>query len=107
MQLETVCRVSVGDLSLKIGWQIDDMDCSKGAFFRADTTTDAQPLRDIGDLGLGSNFDTEFAGSNHRAGLLAFLSTFLGPVSPTAHLDIILNSLTFGLHCRAKTVLLI
>lgn len=50
MQLEAVRGVSVGDLSLKIGGQVDDVDGVEGAFLRADTATDTEALRDEGDL---------------------------------------------------------
>ena len=53
------------------------MDSTEGAFLWADTATDAQPFRDVGDFGLGGHFDAELACSDHGAGLLAFLSTFL------------------------------
>jgi len=42
MELEAVGRVSVGDLGLEIGWQIDDADGVKGAFLRADTLSACQ-----------------------------------------------------------------
>ena len=41
VQLEAVCRVTMGDLGLEIGRQIDDVDGTKWAFFGANTTTDA------------------------------------------------------------------
>jgi hypothetical protein len=40
MQLETIGGISMGDLSLEVGWQIDDVDGIKGAFLWANTTTD-------------------------------------------------------------------
>ena len=42
MQLEAVGRISMGDLCLQIGWQVDDIDGSKGAFLGTDTTTYTQ-----------------------------------------------------------------
>lgn len=44
MKLEAVGRISMGDLRLEIGWQIDDVDCAKGTFLWADTTTNTQTL---------------------------------------------------------------
>ena len=67
----------MGDLGLKIGRQVDDMDGSKGTFLGADTTTDAQSLRDEGDLGLGGHLDAQLSRANDRTGLFAFLTTFL------------------------------
>ena len=55
----------MSDLSLEVGWQVDDVDRTKRAFFRADTTTDAQTFGDVGDFGLGRDFDTQFTGSDH------------------------------------------
>jgi hypothetical protein len=40
VQLEAVGAISVGDLALKVGGQVDDIDRIEGAALRADTTTD-------------------------------------------------------------------
>jgi hypothetical protein len=48
----------MGDLSLEIGRQIDNVDGVERAFFRADTATDAETLGYEGDSGVGSDFDT-------------------------------------------------
>ena len=67
----------MGDLGLEVGRQIDNVDGFEWAFFRADTTTNAETLGDEGDSRVRGNFDTEFTGSYDGAGLLAFLSAFL------------------------------
>jgi len=67
----------MGDLSLEVGRQVDDVDGVKGTFLGTDTTSNAETFGDEGDLGIGGDFDTQFARPDHRAGLLAFLSTFL------------------------------
>ena len=67
----------MGDLSLEVRWQVDDVNGTEGTFLRADTTPDTKPLRDVGNFGLGRHFDAEFACPDDWAGLLAFLSTFL------------------------------
>ena len=77
MQLETVCRVSVGDLGLEVRGQVDNVNCTEGTFLRADTATDTQPFRDVGNFGFGGHLDAQFAGPHHGTGLLALLSTFL------------------------------
>ena len=77
MQLEAVGRVSVGDLGFEVGGQIDDIDGVKWAFLRTDTTPYAEAFRYEGNLRLGCNLDAQLSGADHRAGLLAFLSTFL------------------------------
>lgn len=41
MQLEAVGGVSVGDLSLQVGGQVDDVDGVKGALFGTDAASDA------------------------------------------------------------------
>ncbi len=101
VQLETVCRITVSDLGFQIGWQIDDVYGTKWTFFRADTTSDAKAFRDVGDLGLGRDLDTEFASSDDGAGFLAFLSTFLDMVSVSGCAVGLCGLLTFGLHCGA------
>jgi hypothetical protein len=67
----------MGDLGLEIGGQVDDVDGVEGAFFRADTTTNAEALRDEGDLGRVGDFDAQLARADHGTRLLAFLPTFL------------------------------
>lgn len=78
VELEAVGRVSVSDLGLKVGGQVDDMDCTERAFLWADATTDAKTLRDEGDLGFGRDLDAEFSRAYNRAASFAFLPTFLG-----------------------------
>lgn len=77
MQLEAVGRVTVGDLCLEVGRQVDNVDSAERTFLRADTATDTEALGDEGDLGLGCYFDTKLACADHRARLFAFLTTFL------------------------------
>jgi len=78
VQLEAVGTVAVRDLRLEIGGQIDDVDGVEGAFLRADTTSDAQTFADEGDSAGRIHLDAELACAHHGAGLLAFLSAFLG-----------------------------
>jgi hypothetical protein len=77
MKLEAVGRVSMRDMGLEVGRQIDDIDGSKGAFLRADTATNAQTLGDESNLRFGSDFDAETTTSNNGARLFTFLSAFL------------------------------
>lgn len=77
VQFEAVGGVAVGDLALEVGGQVDDLDGVEGALLRADTASDAQALTDEGDLAVGVDFDTELAGLDDGAGLLALLATFL------------------------------
>ena len=77
MQLEAVGRVTVGDLCLEVGGQVDNVDSTEGTFLRADTTTDTEALGNEGDFGLGCHFDTKLACADHRARLFALLTTFL------------------------------
>jgi hypothetical protein len=44
MEFKRVSRVSVGDLGLEIGRQIDDVDGTERTFLRADTATNAETL---------------------------------------------------------------
>jgi hypothetical protein len=57
----------MGDLSLEVGGQIDNVDGVEGAFFRADTATDAKTFRDEGDSGLRRDLNTQLPGSDHGA----------------------------------------
>jgi hypothetical protein len=50
MELEAVRRVSMSDLGFEVRGQIDDVDGTKRALLRADSTSDAQILRDEGNL---------------------------------------------------------
>ena len=81
VQLEAVGRVSVGDLGLEVGGQVDDVDGVEGAFLGADTATNTQALGDEGDLGGRVDFNAELARADHGARLLALLPAFLRPVS--------------------------
>lgn len=77
MQFEAVRRVTVGDLAFEVGRQVYDVDGVERAFLRADTTSNAEAFTDESDFAVGCDFDTELAGLDNRAGLLAFLPAFL------------------------------
>lgn len=96
----------MGNLGLEIRWQIDDVDGSERALLWADTTSNAETLRNEGDLRLGRYFDTETSTSHNRAGLFAFLSAFLGQLS--AHRSVLeVSGLPYlGLTLQVEDVLL-
>ena len=71
----------MSNFRLKICRQINDVDGTERAFFGTDTAADAETFGNIGDLGLWGNLNTELAGSDHRARLLALLTAFLNIVS--------------------------
>lgn len=75
MQLETVGTIAVGNLAFQIGRQVDDGDGVKGAFLRANTTSNAQRLRDEGEARLRRDFDAELSTADDRARLLTLLTT--------------------------------
>jgi hypothetical protein len=77
MQLEAVGAISVGDLTLEVGGQVDDGDGIKGALLGADTATDTQALGDKCNLGGVVDFNAEFTGTDDGARFLALLTTFL------------------------------
>jgi hypothetical protein len=77
VELEAVGRVTVGDLRLEVGGQVDDVDGIERTFLRANTATDTETLGDEGNLGCVFNLNTELAGTDDGTGLLAFLTTFL------------------------------
>jgi hypothetical protein len=76
MQLEAVGAISVGNLALKIGGQVDNVDRIKRAALWANTTTDTERLGDKGQLGVGLDFDTELSATNDGARFFALLTTF-------------------------------
>jgi hypothetical protein len=77
VELETVGRVTVGDLRLEVGGQVDDVDGIERTFLGTDTATDTETLRDEGDLGRVFDLNTELSGTDDGAGFLALLTTFL------------------------------
>jgi hypothetical protein len=78
VKLETVGGVTVGNLGLQVGRQVDDVNGTEGAFLGTDTATDTEALGDEGNLGLGSDLDTQLTRTDDGARLLTFLATFLG-----------------------------
>lgn len=64
-------------MSLEVGRQVDDVDSVEWALLRADTTANAEPFRDEGNLGLGSHFDAKLACPDDRTRLFTFLPAFL------------------------------
>lgn len=74
VELEAVGAITVGDLALEVGGQVDDGDGVEGAFLGADTATNAERLGDKGEAGIRGNFNAELAAANDRAGLFALLS---------------------------------
>ena len=81
MELEAVGGITVSDLGLKVGWQVDNVDGAEWALLWADTASNAERLGDECDLGLGADFDTEATTADDWARLLALLSTFLRQAS--------------------------
>lgn len=77
MELEAIGRVTVGDLSIQVRRQVDNMDGAKRTLLGTDTTTDTETLGDERDLGVRVDFDTQLASPDNRARLLAFLTAFL------------------------------
>jgi hypothetical protein len=77
VELEAVRRVAVGNLGLEVGGQVDDVNGSEGTLFGTDTTTNTQALGNEGNLGSGIDFNAKLASADHRARLLALLTTFL------------------------------
>lgn len=77
MKLEAVGRVTMRDLALEVRRQVDDGNRIEGAFLGADTTTNAETLRDEGDSRIRGHLDAQLPASYDRAGFLAFLSAFL------------------------------
>lgn len=77
VQLEAVGGVTVCDLALEVGGQVDNLDGVEGALLGADTATDTEALTDEGDLAGAVDLDTQLAGLDDGTRLLALLATFL------------------------------
>lgn len=67
----------MGDLSLEVGGQVDDVDGVEGTLLRTDTTSNAQPLRYKGNLAVRVDFNAQLASSHDGTGLLALLPALL------------------------------
>ena len=65
MQLEGVGRVAMGGLLLQVTGQVDDGDRLEGTLLDADAATDAELLRDGGNLVIRRHLDAKFAHSNN------------------------------------------
>jgi hypothetical protein len=77
VKLETVGRVTVGDLGLEVGGQVDNVNGTEGALLGTDTTANTQSLGDKGDLGGRVDLNAKLSCADHRTRLLALLTTFL------------------------------
>lgn len=68
----------MSNLGLKVGGQVDDVNCTEWAFLWANATTDAKALRNEGDLRFGGDFNAKFARAYNGTASFALLATFLG-----------------------------
>ena len=57
MELEAVGGVSMGNLSLEVGGQVDDVNGTKGTFLGTNATADAESFGDEGDFRVGGDLD--------------------------------------------------
>lgn len=103
VELEAVGRVSMGDLGLEVGGQIDDVDGVKGAFLRADTATDTEALGDEGDFGRVGDFDAQLARADNGTRLFAFLTAFLRLLAGDQQIEE--EELALGLHYGSEHAL--
>lgn len=67
MEFEAIRGITVGNLRLEVGRQIDDVDSAKWALLGADTTSYAEVLGYECNFRFGGDFDTEFTTANNRA----------------------------------------
>lgn len=102
VELEAVGAITVGDLALEVGGQVDDGDGVEGALLGADTATNTQAFGDESDLGGVVDFDAEFTGTDDGARLLALLTTFLDESVIMNYPQVATGFHTFGLHCRSR-----
>ena len=105
VQLEAVGGVTVGDLALQIGGQVDDVDGTEGTLLGANTATNAKAFGDKGDLRFGGHFNAKLTRANHGARLLALLTTFLEQTKSAigTNFRLVIQIHTFGLHCISRT----
>lgn len=61
MELERVGGISVSDFLFQVGWQVDNVNSAEGTLLWANTTTNAQILRDESDLGGSVDLNTQFS----------------------------------------------
>lgn len=76
MQLEAVGAITVGDLALEVGGQVDDGNGVEGTLLGADTATDTERLGDEGKTGIRGDLNTELATTDDGARLFALLTAF-------------------------------
>jgi len=77
VELEAVGRVTVGDLRLEVGGQVDNVDGIERTFLGTDTATNTETLGDEGNLGGVVDLNTELSSTDDGARFLALLTTFL------------------------------
>jgi hypothetical protein len=61
MELERVGGITVSDFLFQVGWQVDNVNSAEGTLLWANTTTNAQILRDESDLGGSVDLNTQFS----------------------------------------------
>ena len=81
MKLKAVGRISMGDLGLEIGRQVDNIDGAERTFFGTDAASDTKAFGYESNFRLRCDLDAEPAGSDDGTRLFAFLATFLGALS--------------------------
>lgn len=59
VKLEAVGGISMRDLALEIGGEVDDGNGTEGAALRADTATDTKLFRDVGNSRLGCHLEVK------------------------------------------------
>lgn len=67
VKLEAVGAITVGDLALEVGGQVDNRDGVEGALLGADTATNAERFGNEGEAGIGSDLNAELATANDGA----------------------------------------
>lgn len=65
MELKAVGGVSVGDLGLEVGGQVDDRNGVERTLLGADTTTNTKTFGDEGDLGFRADFNAQLSTANN------------------------------------------
>mmetsp|Transcript_40814 Transcript_40814/g.89258 ORF Transcript_40814/g.89258 Transcript_40814/m.89258 type:complete len:226 (+) Transcript_40814:1469-2146(+) len=106
VQLEGIGAIPMRRLRAQVLGQVDDGDGLEGALLHADTTADAEGLRNPGDLRILRDLNAQLACTDHWAKLLALLLALLRLTSVRADdgntkLSLIAPIVSFLPHCWA------
>ena len=74
MEFEAVSTVTVSCFIIQVRRQLDDINSLERTLLRADTTTNAKRLTNVGNLARGGNLNAQTTHTHHGAAALTLLS---------------------------------